>query len=53
MWKSYLKKENTLELLLAVQQLKKLISSFYKNNPKKLTAIFPFSFLEKKVLYVL
>ena len=34
-WKGYLKKENIWELLLAVQQLKKLISFFHKDYPKK------------------
>ena len=37
-WKGYPKEENTWEPLSAVQHLKKLISSFYKNHPKKPTA---------------
>ena len=39
-WKGYLKEENTWEPLLAVQHLKKLISSFHKNHPEKLTTTF-------------
>ena len=37
-WKGYSKEENTWESLSTVQHLKKLISSFYKEHPKKLTA---------------
>ena len=37
-WKGYSKKENTWELALAVQHLKKLISLFYKDHPNKPTA---------------
>ena len=40
-WKRYLKKEKTWKLLSAVQHLKKLINSFYKELPEKPTAIFP------------
>ena len=40
-WKGYLKKKITWELILAVQHLRKLISSFYKNHPKKPIAISP------------
>lgn len=37
-WKSYPKEENTWKPLFAVHQLKKLISSFYKNYLEKPTA---------------
>ena len=37
-WKGYPKEENTWEPSSAVQHLKKLISSFYKDHPKKPTA---------------
>ena len=37
-WKGYPKEENTWELLSAVQHLRKLISSFHKDHPKKPTA---------------
>ena len=37
-WKGYLKEENIWKPLSAVQHLKKLISSFHKNHPKKPTA---------------
>ena len=40
-WKRYQEEENTWELALAVQHLKKFISSFYKNHPDKLTTTFP------------
>ena len=40
-WKSYPEEENTWEPLSAVQHLKKLISSFHKDHPKKPTAISP------------
>ena len=40
-WKSYLKKENTWELFLAVQHLSKLIRLFHKDHPEKLTATSP------------
>ena len=36
-WKGYLEEKTTWELLSAVQYLKKLISSFYKNHPEKPT----------------
>ena len=39
-WKGFPKKENTWELLLGVQQLKKLISCFHKEHLKKPTATF-------------
>ena len=39
--KSYLKDENTEEPILAVQHLRKLVSTSYKDHPNKLTAIFP------------
>ena len=38
-WKSYLKKENTWKPILAVQHLRKLISSFHKDHSNKPTAI--------------
>ena len=34
-WKSYLKDKNTWEITSAVQHLRKLVSSFYKNYPNK------------------
>ena len=37
-WKVYPEEENTWELVLVVQHLKKLISLFHKNYPKKPTA---------------
>ena len=40
-WKGYSKKENTWEPVSAVQHLKKLISSFHKDHPKKPTATSP------------
>ena len=40
-WKGYPKEENTWESSSAVQHLKKLISSFHKDHPEKLTATFP------------
>ena len=40
LWKRYLEEENTWELVLAVQHLKKLISSFHKDHPDKPTATF-------------
>ena len=40
-WKGYPEEENTWEPASAVQHLKKLISSFYKNHPGKLTATSP------------
>ena len=40
MWKKYSEKENTWELLSAVQHLKKLINSFYKKYLKKPKATF-------------
>ena len=40
-WKDYPKEENTWELSLAVQHLKKLISSFHKDYPEKPTITFP------------
>ena len=39
-WKGYPEEENTWEPALAVQQLKKLISSFHKGHPDKPTATF-------------
>ena len=39
-WKGYLKEENNWEPFLAVQHLKKLISLFHKDHPKKPTATF-------------
>ena len=36
-WKGYLEEKNIWEPLSAVQHLKKLISSFHKNHPEKLT----------------
>ena len=41
LWKEYPEEENTWEPTSAIQQLKKLISSFYKDYPDKATAIFP------------
>ena len=38
-WKRYLGEENTWEPASAIQYLRKLISSFYKDYPSKLTAI--------------
>ena len=40
-WKRYLEEENTWEPASAVQHLRKLISSFYKNHPNKPTATSP------------
>ena len=40
-WKGYLEEENTEEPGSTIQHLKKLINSFYKDHPDKLTAIFP------------
>ena len=40
-WKRYPKKENTWEPLSAVQHLKNLINSFYKDYSEKLTATSP------------
>ena len=40
-WKGYPEKENTWEPALAVQHLRKLISTFHKNNPDKPTATSP------------
>ena len=37
-WKGYPKEKNTWEPLSAIQHLKKLISSFYKDHPEKPTA---------------
>ena len=37
-WKGYPEEENTWEPALAVQHLRKLISSFYKDHPDKSTA---------------
>ena len=39
-WKRYLKEKNILELVLAIQHLKKIINSFYKDYLYKLIAIF-------------
>ena len=40
-WKGYPEEENTWEPVSAVQHLKKLISSFHKDHPKKPTATSP------------
>ena len=40
-WKRYLKEKNTWEPSFAVQHLKKLINSFYKDHLEKSTAISP------------
>ena len=40
-WKGYPKEKNTWEPSFAVQHLKNLINSFYKNHLEKLTATFP------------
>ena len=40
-WKGYSEKENTWEPVLAVQHLRKLISSFHKDHLKKSTATSP------------
>ena len=40
-WKGYMEEENLWELVSAVQYLKKLINSFHKDHPNKLTATFP------------
>ena len=40
-WKRYLEEENAWEPSSAVQQLKKLINSFYKDYPEKLIGTFP------------
>ena len=40
-WKGYSEEENTQKQLLAVQYLKKLISSFHKNHLEKQTATSP------------
>ena len=39
-WKRYPEEENTWEPLSAVQHLKKLINSFYKDHPEKPTSTF-------------
>ena len=39
-WKGYCKEKNIWESLLAIQHLKKLISSFHKDHPEKPTATF-------------
>ena len=45
-WKSYSKEENTWEHLSTVQYVKKLISYFHKEHPKKPTATFlPINFV--------
>ena len=41
LWKGYLKEKNTWEPASAIQQLRKLISSFYKDHPDKPTATSP------------
>ncbi len=41
LWKSYLEEKNTWEPSLAVIHLRKLISTFHKEHPKKPTAISP------------
>ena len=38
-WKGYPEEENSWELSLTVIQLRKMISTFYKDYPEKLTAI--------------
>ena len=40
-WKGYLKEKNTWKQSSAVQDLKKLINSFYKEHPEKATATSP------------
>ena len=40
-WKGYPEKENTWEPVLAIQDLRKLISSFHKDHPEKPTATSP------------
>ena len=40
-WKGYPEEENTWEPVLAVQHLRKLISSFHKDHPEKPTATSP------------
>ena len=40
-WKGYTEKENTLEPVLVLQHLRKLISSFHKDYPEKPTATSP------------
>ena len=37
-WKSYPEEENTWEPALAIQHLQKLVTAYYKDNPKKPTA---------------
>lgn len=39
-WKDYLKKENIWELVLVIQYLQRLVTTFYKKYLKKLRAIF-------------
>ena len=41
-WKSYPEEENTWEPFLAIMHLQKMINTFYKDHPKKPTAISPF-----------
>ena len=40
-WKGYAEKENTWEPFLVVMHLRKMISTFYKDHPKKLIATSP------------
>ena len=42
LWKNYLEKENTWELVLAVMHFQKLINIFFKEHLKKLIVISPF-----------
>ena len=35
LWKSYLEEESTWEPVLAIQYLKKLVTAYHKDNPKK------------------
>ena len=39
LWKGYSKKKNTWEPASAIQHLQKLVTTYHKDNPKKLTVI--------------
>lgn len=41
LWKSYSKEDNPWELVLVIQYLRRLLSTFHKKHPKKSTATLP------------